>query len=144
MPITVFNVQSSRIQDIQLDEGKTVGDLKQILLENGCDVLQAQVTVNRFSQKDKLIGSNDAYVLQDGDTVELKTRVCSLPALSGELARVPGMTCGEGCACRRHAEPEPPRVQEPEPAQEEGAGILRAHGLEIVPMKDGIIIRIVR
>ena len=83
--ITLFQVESSRIHDIELAPGSTVRNLRTILQEGGYDVVEAEVTVNRKAEGDKVIGRVDNYVLQPGDTVEFKTQKLDLPATRNAL-----------------------------------------------------------
>ena len=83
--ITLFQVESSRIHDIELTPGSTVRHLRTILQEGGYDVVEAEVTVNRKAEGDKVIGRVDNYVLKPGDTVEFKTQKLDLPATRSAL-----------------------------------------------------------
>ena len=83
--ITLFQVESSRIHDIELAPGSTVRNLRTILQEGGYDVVEAEVTVNRKAEGDKVIGRVDNYVLKPGDTVEFKTQKLDLPATRNAL-----------------------------------------------------------
>lgn len=83
--ITLFQVESSRIHDIELTPGSTVRNLRTILQEGGYDVVEAEVTVNRKAEGDKVIGRVDNYVLKPGDTVEFKTHKLDLPATRSAL-----------------------------------------------------------
>jgi hypothetical protein len=83
--ITLFQVESSRIHDIELTPGSTVRNLRTILQEGGYDVVEAEVTVNRKAEGDKVIGRVDNYVLKPGDTVEFKTQKLDLPATCSAL-----------------------------------------------------------
>ena len=86
--ITVFNVVSDRVNDIQIPRGTRVGELQEILRRSGYDVKDAKVAVCRMSQEDKLFGETASYALQEGDTVEFKTRAIDLPGLAREIAGV--------------------------------------------------------
>lgn len=84
---TVFNVVSDRVNDIQIPCGTRVGTLQEILRRSGYDVKDAKIAVCRMSQEDKLFGETASYALQEGDTVEFKTRAIDLPGLAREIAR---------------------------------------------------------
>lgn len=83
--VTLFQVESSRIHDIELTPGSSVGTLRGILHEAGYDVIEAEATVNRYAEQDKLIGRNEGYVLKPGDTVEFATKKLELPATKQAL-----------------------------------------------------------
>lgn len=83
--VTLFQVESSRIHDIELTPGSSVGTLRGILHQAGYDVVEAEATVNRYAEQDKLIGRNEGYVLQPGDTVEFATKKLELPATKQAL-----------------------------------------------------------
>lgn len=83
--VTIFKVDSTRIHDIELPVGSTVAQLRAILHEGGYDVADAQATVIRAEEGDKLIGRNECYVLKKGDTVEFSTRDLDLPATRTRL-----------------------------------------------------------
>jgi hypothetical protein len=83
--VTLFQVESSRIHDIELTPGSSVGTLRGILHEAGYDVVEAEATVNRYAEQDKLVGRNEGYVLQPGDTVEFSTKKLELPATKQAL-----------------------------------------------------------
>ena len=81
MKTVAFKVLSSRIHDIELEDGTTVDKLIKILTNNGYDVDGSAIIVNRASTKTKLVGQVGDYVLQDGDTLEFYKRSCETPAL---------------------------------------------------------------
>lgn len=83
--VTLFQVESSRIHDIELTPGSSVGTLRGILHQAGYDVVEAEATVNRYAEQDKLIGRNEGYVLKPGDTVEFATKKLELPATKQAL-----------------------------------------------------------
>lgn len=83
--ITVFNVKSDRTRDIELNEGTTVRDLKNILHASGYDVLEARAIVHRAEEDDELYGQNGGYKLREGDTVEFKTSELNIPHLEKEV-----------------------------------------------------------
>ena len=146
MPVTVFNVVSNRICDIRLPEGKTVGELKRILQASGYDVCDARITVNRFQQKDKLVGKVDAYVLKDGDTVEFKTQEADIPNMLAEIdkacaaceAELSGERVAPSCKCK-----EEKRCKEPCHTDTDGVEL---NGLVVKVSKadDGIVLHISR
>jgi len=108
--ITVFNVVSDRIHDIELEPGTTVAQLRKRLADGGYDVAESMISVNRHSRGDILIGHNDRYALQPGDTVEFKTRKVDFPALSNAINKLDATAKAERAAeewikapcCARH------------------------------------------
>lgn len=81
MPTVIFNVSSTRINNIELDEGKTIADLQEMLYQNGYDVSEADITVIRSSKGDKLVGQVGTYEPVDGDIVEFTTGEIDTPKL---------------------------------------------------------------
>lgn len=104
--VTLFQVTSDRIHDIELTPGSTVRDLRAILMDGGYDVVEAEVKVNRRAEGDKMIGRVDGYVLQPGDTVEFNTKKLDLPASQKALKEAAARTCTQGCAGCTAAKPQ--------------------------------------
>lgn len=81
MKTVAFKVLSSRIHDIELEDGTTVDKLIKILVNNGYDVDGAAIIINRAATGTKLVGQVGDYELNDGDTLEFYKRTCETPAL---------------------------------------------------------------
>ena len=101
MIIIPFNIRTSRIQDIEIEEGTTLGMLARILLNGGCDIDGATVVVHCGKTGNKISGADD-YVLQEGDSVEFVKHVCDTAAIDGELAKAcsPSAPEEKPCGCK--------------------------------------------
>lgn len=143
--ITLFQVESSRIHDIELTPGSTVRNLRTILQEGGYDVVEAEVTVNRKAEGDKVIGRVDNYVLQPGDTVEFKTQKLDLPATRSALkdaAEKQQEKEQQAKQCRDCARSQCEGCRKPQP-KGEGEKVTVADGhVTIETTENGLIIRI--
>lgn len=143
--ITLFQVESSRIHDIELTPGSTVRNLRTILQEGGYDVVEAEVTVNRKAEGDKVIGRVDNYVLQPGDTVEFKTQKLDLPATRSALkdaAEKQQEKEQQAKTCRDCARTTCEECRKPQP-KGEGEKVTVADGhVTIETTENGLIIRI--
>lgn len=86
--VNAFCVRSCRVNDIELDEGTTVGKLRAMLHNSGYDVLDAHAQISRAAEGDKVIGKTDAYSLKAGDCVLFDTYHFQTPNLNKGLAKL--------------------------------------------------------
>lgn len=84
MPIIQYSIQSTRLSDINIGNGRTIGMLRELLYRNGYDVKEAQVRL--YHAGHKFIGHLDGRVLVEGDSVEFSTITAQAPAIR-EAAR---------------------------------------------------------
>lgn len=136
--VNAFCVRSYRVNDIELDEGTTVGKLRAMLHNNGYDVLDAHAQISRAAEGDKVIGKTDTYSLKEGDCVLFETYHFQTPNLIKELEKLSKEDDCEQhdeCCCEEKCGSESSCCK----CGEKKARVAEADGISVTRTEDGAI-----